>query len=250
MTTEVAPPDVILLRSPEDPDPYVQAFKEVGFRAVCKPVLDFDFPNKGPLRERLRTPDQYGGVVATSPRAGSALHRVFDHEGTTHTQWEGRPAYAVGPKTADEFRKLSFDVRAQRAGTAAELADQIAETEPEMPLLFLCGNRRRDDLPDGLREAGIPFEELVVYETRPRTNLSLPPPGDGTWLAFFSPSGLEAVQGGVGRSLAEYRCAAIGPTTATALEEAGLSPIAVATSPSPEGLVDAILGAGDRSRPN
>lgn len=250
MTTEVAPPDVILLRSCDNPDPYVRAFEEVGFRAVCKPVLDFEFPNTGPLRERLRTPDRYGGVVATSPRVGSALHRVFDDEGTTHTQWEGRPAYAVGPKTAEEFRKLSFDVRAQDAGTAADLANQIAETDPETPLLFLCGNRRRDDLPEGLRNAGISFEELVVYETQTRTDLSLPPPGDETWLAFFSPSGLEAVQRADTGPLAEYWRAAIGPTTASALEEAGLSPRAVATSPSPEGLVDAILGAEEGSTQN
>lgn len=243
MTTEVSPPDVILLRSPDDPDPYVRAFEEVGFRAVCKPVLTFDFPNEGPLRERLRTPERYGGVVGTSPRVGWALHRVFDDEGTTHTQWEGRPAYAVGPKTADEFRTLSFDVQIEDAGTAADLVDQIVDAEPETPLLFLCGNRRRDDLPDGLRDAGIPFEELVVYQTRARTDLSLPPPGDETWLAFFSPSGLEAVRRADTGPLDEYRCAAIGPTTASALEEEGLAAEAVASEPSPEGLVDAILGA-------
>jgi uroporphyrinogen-III synthase len=243
MTTEVSPPDVILLRSPEDPDPYVGAFEEVGFRAVCTPVLTFDFPNEGPLRERLRTPERYEGVVATSPRVGWALHRVFDDDGTTHTQWEGRPAYAVGPKTADELRALSFEVRGETAGTAADLADEIASADPETPLLFLCGNRRRDDLPDGLRSAGVAFEELVVYETRTRTDLSLPPPAEATWLAFFSPSGVEAVRGADTGPLEEYRCAAIGPTTASTLEEYGLTPAAVASSPTPQGLVDAILGA-------
>ena len=182
-------------------------------------------------------------MVGTSPRVGWALHRVFDDGGPTHTRWEGRPASAGGPKTADEFRTLSFDVQTDDAGTAADLVDQIADAEPETPLLFLCGNRRRDDLPDGLRDAGIPFEELVVYETRARSDLSLPPPGDETWLAFFSPSGLEAVRRADTGPLDEYRCAAIGPTTASALEEEGLTPEAVASEPSPEGLVDAILGA-------
>jgi uroporphyrinogen-III synthase len=249
MTTEVSPPDVILLRSAEDPDPYVAAFEEVGFRAVCTPVLTFNFPNEGPLRKRLRTPERYGGVVATSPRVGWALHRVFDDEGTTHNQWEGRTAYAVGPKTADEFRALSFEVQGETAGTAADLADQIASADPETPLLFLCGNRRRDDLPNGLRNAGVAFEELVVYETRTRTDLSLPPPAEATWLAFFSPSGVEAVQRADAGPLDEYRCAAIGPTTASALEESGLTPEAVASSPTPDALVDAILGAqqGDSS---
>lgn len=243
MSTEVSPPDVILLRSSEDPDPYVGAFEAVGIRAVCKPVLTFEFPNEEALRNRLRTPDRYGGLVATSPRVGWALHRVFDDEGTTHTQWEGRTAYAVGPKTADEFRALSFDVQAEEAGTAAELATEIADTNPQTPLLFLCGNRRMDALPNGLREAGIDFEELVVYETRARTDLSLPPPGEETWLSFFSPSGLEAVQQAEMGPLDEYRYAAIGPTTASALQETGITVEAVAESPTPEALVDAVLRA-------
>lgn len=243
MSTEVSPPDVILLRSPDDPDPYVSAFEEVGIRAVCKPVLSFDFPNQDELRDRLRTPDRYGGVVGTSPRVGWALHRIFDDEGTTHTLWEGRTAFAVGPKTADEFRALSFDVQGEVAGTAGELATRIAETDPQTPLLFLSGNRRRDALPDGLRAAGIDFEELVVYETRARRDLSLPPPDEETWLAFFSPSGLDAVQQADMGSLDAYRYAAIGPTTASALEEAGLVPEAIAESPMPEALVDAVLKA-------
>jgi uroporphyrinogen-III synthase len=243
MTTEVSPPDVILLRSPEDPDPYVRAFEEVGVRAVCKPVLAFDFPNEESLRTRLRSPDRYGGIVATSPRVGRALHRVFDDEGTVHTAWEGRPAYAVGPKTADELRELAFDVAGEDTGTAAALASRIAEDQPQEPLLFLSGNRRRDDLPDGLRAANIDFEELVVYETQARTDLSLPPPADESWLAFFSPSGLAAVQQATEGPLSSYRLAAIGPTTAASLEDAGLSPAAVADTPSPDGLVDAILSA-------
>jgi uroporphyrinogen-III synthase len=243
MSTEVSPPDVILLRSADDPDPYVRAFEDVGMRAVCKPVLSFDFPNEDELRDRLRTPDQYGGVVATSPRVGWALHRVFDDEGTTHTLWEGRTAFAVGPKTADELRVLSFDVQAEDAGTAAELATRIADTNPKTPLLFLSGNRRRDALPNGLQEAGIDFEELVVYETRARTELSLPPPDEETWLAFFSPSGLEAVQKANMGPREEYRYAAIGPTTASALEEVGLVPEAIAESPTPDALADAVLKA-------
>jgi uroporphyrinogen-III synthase len=180
---------------------------------------------------------------------GRALQRIFDDEGTTHAGWEGTTAYAVGPKTADELRALSFEVEGEEAGTAEALAADIVADAPEKPLLFLCGNRRRDALPDRLTAEGVAFEEVVAYETHPRTDLSLPPPGDDTWLAFFSPSGLEAAQRAeVDGSLADYHCAALGPTTAEALEQAGLTPAAVAPAPSPDGLVDAILGAAERLR--
>ncbi len=51
--------------------------------------------------------------------------------------------------------------------------------------------RRLPHLPDALREADIPFEELVVYHTSTAassTDISKPP----SWVVFFSPSGVAA----------------------------------------------------------
>lgn len=245
--TEVSPPDVILLRSPEDPDPYVDALADAGFRAVCRPVLDFHFPADGILHERLRSPAEYEGLIATSPRAARALRRVFDANGTLHAEWEGTPVYVVGPKTAERFRDLSFDVRGADTGNAEELVSVLADADPSSPLLFLSGDRRRDTLPEGLRAAGISFTEEVVYETRPRTDLTLPPSDGETWLVFFSPSGLEALRASGVEALAEYRIATIGPTTAAELQDDGVEVEAVADVPSAGGVADAVIGAFGRS---
>jgi uroporphyrinogen-III synthase len=241
--TEVSPPDVILLRSAEDPDPYVEALSDVGFRAVCRPVLEFHFPADEILKERLRHPADYGGLVATSPRAARALRRVFDTSGTLHAEWEGKPAYVVGPKTAERFRDLSFEVHGADTGNAEELVSLLTDTEPPSSLLFLAGNRRRDTLPDGLQAAGISFQEEIVYETRPRADLTLPPSDSETWLVFYSPSGLEALYASEVKNVAEYRLAAIGPTTAAELHDAGLEVDAVADVPTPRGVADAVVGA-------
>jgi len=248
MTERIAP-DVVLLRSAASPDPYVQAFARAGWRADCRPVLRFTFPADEALRDRLQARDDYDGLVATSPRAVRALRRVFDASGALHAAWEGSRAYAVGPKTADRLRALSFEVRGEEAGDAATLAEWIADTSPERPLLFLSGARRRDTLPDGLEAAGIPFEEEVVYETHTRTDLDLPGEASGTWLAFFSPSGVEAVRQADADALRRFRCAAIGPTTASALREAGESVDVVADSPSPDALVSAVVKAAS-TNPN
>ena len=241
--TEVSPPDVILLRTPEEPDPYVDALADAGFRAVCRSVLDFHFPADEILHDRLRDPAEYGGLIATSPRAARALRRVFDGSGTLHAEWEGTPAYIVGPKTAERFRELSFEVQGEDTGSAEELVSLLTEAAPSSPLLFLAGNRRRDTLPDGLRAAGISFEEEVVYETQPRTDLTLPPSDGETWLVFFSPSGLEALRASEVEGLSEYRIATIGPTTAAEIQEVGLEVAAVADVPSPGGVADAVIGA-------
>jgi len=247
--TERRPPDIVLLRSASSPDPYVQAFARAGWRAECRPVLRFTYPAEGALRERLGAAEQFGALVATSPRAVRAVRRVFDDAGALHAAWEGRTAYAVGPKTADRLRALSFEVRGEEAGDAEALAALIAEDALEAPLLFLSGSRRRDTLPDGLRSAGVPFEELVVYETHTRTNLTLPADAEGRWLAFFSPSGVEAVQAADTEALRRYRCAAIGPTTAAGLRSAGGAVEAVAEAPTPEALVQAVTRATDGEPP-
>lgn len=238
--SDVDAADVLLLRSGDDPDPYVQAFAEWGRQAACVPVLSFAFPYTDELITHLQRRDRYRALVATSPRAGVALRRALRRRDGVLTKWEGTPAYVVGPKTAKRLRSLGFDVRGEEAGSARALVNVIGESGPEGPLLFLSGNRRRDTVPDGLRAAGIPFEEQVVYETQTRTDIRLPDADKDRWIVFFSPSGVEAIQHSDAGSLAACRCAAIGPTTADALRSAGLSVEAVAGTPSPEGLVAAI----------
>lgn len=233
-------PDVILLRSADEPDRYLAAFDRAGLQAVCEPVLAFAFPDQAALRGRLERGDEYEALIATSPRAATALERLFaDHEGLAES-WKGRKAYAVGPKTAERLRAVGLEPRGHSAGDAEALASYIVDDAPAAHLLFLSGNRRRDTLPDGLRDGGVPFDELVVYETQPRTALTLPSPTETSWLAFFSPSGLEAVAQAESVDLSDYHIAAIGPTTGETLEDAGHSVDAVAAEPSPDGLVSAI----------
>ena len=242
-------PDAVLLRSPDDdgPDRYIAALGRAGLEAVCEPVLAFSFPRPAALRDRLASPDRYAGLIATSPRAATALARLASDQSPLLQAWGERPAYAVGPKTADQLRALGLHPRGAETGSAEALAAYIVDDAPAAPLLFLSGNRRRDTLPEALQRAGLPFDELVVYETHPRSDLDLPAANGSTWLVFFSPSGLEAVEAGEGADLEEYRVAAIGPTTGTALATAGFSVEAVAESPSPEGLVAALKTAGAAS---
>lgn len=239
-------PDVILLRSADEPDRYLAAFDRAGLRAVCEPVLTFAFPNPEELAGTLDRRNRYAALVATSPRVATALGRVFaEWEGLAEV-WQGAPAYAVGPKTADRLRGVGLQPRGEEAGNAAALARQIVDDAPSAPLLFLSGNRRRDTLPNRLRAGEVPFDEVVVYETRTRDALTLPPsgpPSGSIWLVFFSPSGRKAVEKAGSVDPGDYRVGAIGPTTSRALEEAGYAVEAVADEPSPEGLVAALRAA-------
>lgn len=232
--------DVILLRSADDPDPYLRAFAEVGLQAECQPVLAFDFPYQDQLREHLEEGDHYAALVATSPRVGRALDKLFQETPSLADVWKNRTAYVVGPKTAKALRAVGLQPRGAETGSADALADRIVEEKPKAPVLFLAGNRRRDTLPDRLHTEEVPFDELIVYETRIRSGLTLP---SATWLVFFSPSGGEAIEASDSVDPNPYRIAAIGPTTASALRDRGLAVEAVADTPSPEGLVSVLSTA-------
>ena len=234
-------PKVVLLRSADGPeDRYVRALEKRSLQATCVPVLAFRFPNQDALRSCLTDPSQYAGLILTSPRAVRALEGI-DLPKAVWDTWTDQPAYAVGPKTASAVRDIGFTPSGEGAGSASALESVIAKQKK--PYLFLCGNRRRDVLPDALQEAGTPFEELIVYETGLRTALDIPDAREGDWLAFFSPSGIEAVTQHAADKAKGYQVAAIGPTTASALRDGGWAVDAVAETPSPDALADAILEA-------
>lgn len=238
MDTGIDRRNVVLLRSAQYDDPYEAAFEAAGYRARCVPVLAFDMINREVLAERLAHPNRYAGLIVTSPRAVDALDEVLCWLPQQVSRWEARPAYAVGPRTADELRTLGFEPQGEESGDAEGLAAYVARCTFDRPLLFLSGNRRLDTLPTLLDRLGIAIEELCVYETRLRADLDLGDEPAG-WIVFFSPSGVEAFVG-ADLQAPDAGFAAIGPTTAAAVDDAGLSVAAVAETPSPDALVEAI----------
>lgn len=233
-----ARPRVLLLRSAREPDPYVAALEEAGFTARCVPVLTFERANRGALIERLQRPAAYAGLVLTSPRAAQAL------DGLDLEAWQSVPTFVVGPATAEAAAQLGLSPVGDEAGHADALADRIVQRSLDRPLLFLCGDRRLDTLPDRLQAAGVALEEVVVYRTVGDAGAFVHAMEERPdWLVFFSPSGVEAADVLAGPSWNRIPKAAIGPTTAEALREAGYAPAAVAAAPTPAALAAALLHA-------
>jgi hypothetical protein len=122
------------------------------------------------------------------------------------------PLYVVGEGTL-AVSPIQFSTVVQGSGTAVSLAElvvrnsKVAAGSPLKPLLFLCGNLRRDDLPTILRENAVPFDELEVYETSnedcnatavsatttPESSTNRAPQ-EPCWVVFFSPSGVDSVR--------------------------------------------------------
>ncbi|WP_243663896.1 uroporphyrinogen-III synthase, partial [Rhodothermus marinus] len=100
--------------------------------------------------------------------------------------------------------------------------------------------RTADAAPRGRFAAG----RAGLYDTRP----SVPelPAEAPDWVVFFSPSGLEAARR-LPIAREQVRVAAIGPTTAAALQQEGWEVAAVARTPTPEGLLAALQEATNPS---
>lgn len=234
---------VVLFRSGDESDPYEEALADAGYRGISVPVLEFEFVHSKELREVLEHPRNYDGMIFTSPRAVDAVASAMSWLPTENVIWHTKSIFAVGPKTAAELRKIGFEPTGDGSGSADMLSEHIAACTFKRSLLFLCGNRRRDELPDKLREAAIDFEELCVYHSHRKESLDLTAYAEPAWLVFFSPSGVQAVRGDGRLDLNSVRIAAIGETTGEALKQDGLRVEAIARSPTPDALTEALAAA-------
>tara|TARA_B110000003_G_scaffold113822_1_gene116490 strand:- start:19377 stop:20024 length:648 start_codon:yes stop_codon:yes gene_type:complete len=118
--------------------------------------------------------------------------------------------YTVGQRTASHFKDAIFP----EINTALELA-KLIERNNEKKVVFFCGNKRRDDLPNYLNSIKIEVKEVVVYDTEiidKNVNLL-----DYDALAFMSPSSVNAMANKNG--FGNLPCFAIGKTTGEALNQ-------------------------------
>ena len=122
---------------------------------------------------------------------------------------------------------------------AASLADELLpRIDKDAPVVFFCGNRRLDILPQRFKDAGIKLEEIEVYKTdyTPETI------GDKNVSAvlFFSTSAVDSFFS-VNTLSAETICFAIGNTTAAALKEKVQNKIVICDQPGKKELTELVI---------
>ena len=116
-------------------------------------------------------------------------------------------------------------------------------------IIHWCGNRRRDELGDQLKEAGFRYFDFEVYQTE-LNNIRIPEVKTDAIL-FYSPSAVEAFRrsGGFDRNLPEL--IAIGSTTGEALSLESGKHVHIPSEPSTEALLELaaeILGTKANSK--
>ncbi len=207
------------------------------------PLMTFAPPlDWRPVDAAVRALASYGAIAFTSPRSARTFAERVKELGVS----PGTTAWAAGAGTAQALGEVLGPVRRpdERAvgerGAAAALAAALLAAGLQGPVLFPCGDIRRDELPARLRDGGIAVDEVVCYRSvlagerearlaAERAQIVLvASPSVADLLARACPPGVRPA------------LLAVGPTTAAAARASGWAPASVAARPTTDGLVGAV----------
>lgn len=227
---------VVVTRAPEQAQEFVKRLEEMGAEVLLCPVVTFSDPDDfGPLDGALRGLENFDWILFTSANAVRFLCKRCRALGVDCRGLQTpRPMVAsVGPATAHVAREegLRVDhVPSRHSGKA--LAEELWGAVTGRKVLLPRSARAGGELPTALRSAGAEVVEVIAYRTAgPSPSgsdvLECIRTGKVDVVTFASPSAFhnfaEAVGADVLRELAAHATlAAIGPTTAGAIREAGL----------------------------
>lgn len=140
-------------------------------------------------------------------------------------------AYCVGEKTAALVTAQGIPV-VEMTHYGAQLAQRLVEKHPEKTFLFLCSNKRRDDIPDLLTKHKVAYKEQIAYQNTPNP---LTFAADYKGILFFSPSGVQSFMSNnrIGNSVA----ICIGTTTAAEAKKHSKN-IIISNNPTVESVLE------------
>jgi uroporphyrinogen-III synthase len=212
------------------------------------PLMNFAPPaDWSPLDSALDSLDSYAAVAFTSPRAAAAVvDRMAGRQGQRLRSQNPPAAWAGGQATSaalgDSLGQVRTPTEADAAalGAAEALARAMLQAGVGGPVLFPCGDSRRDELPDRLRSHGIAVEEVVCYRSvLASESAAQAAAARGTVLVVASPTVADLLVRACPPN-ARPDLLAVGPTTAASARASGWSPVAVAAKPSVDALAAAV----------
>ncbi|KAJ1557932.1 hypothetical protein HK096_004523 [Nowakowskiella sp. JEL0078] len=260
-------------------DPYAEIFAD--YSPVFVPVLEHHTINERVLASHLLTElFNIRALILTSQRAIETLKislKIIESEKglivlqQTLDYLKQKPSYVIGPASKKAILDLGLNPVGSETGHSSLLAELIVSeyisnefkfpSEIQSHILYLVGDKRRDLIPDQLRNNDILYKEILVYETKSSRvfesdleavlkNFSLDTESQESnnskysdiWVVFFSPSGINAALPTLQKKdwFPRAKIAAIGPTTGNKLRSINYHVEAEAENPSPMSLFQAM----------
>ena len=234
------PPTVVITASSGTLPGLLEALRQVPVPAEEYPLMSFAPPRDWrPLDQALERIARFDAIAFTSPRAP----RAFAERRGERAAPALPPVWAAGAATVAALAGLVSEAHTPSAkavgerGAAAALAAAMLEGGVRGPVLFPCGEIRREELTTRLRHEGVEVEEVVCY----RSVLA----GESAARSAAERAGILIVASPTVADLLARACPpgarptllAVGPTTAASARASGWPPDAVAARPTVEALV-------------
>jgi uroporphyrinogen III methyltransferase / synthase len=228
---------IVVTRAAEQAGELVHRLSESGARVLSVPMVRFLEPeDPSDLDRALADLGRFDWLIFTSANAVRFFTDRCRIRGCGPLPSDLRIA-AVGPATLRALEAEGLDVSLMpRQSSGAALAAEFAGSSSGKRLLVPQSDRAADELPSALRRAGAMVTAVVAYrtagpETLDAAALAALREGEADAVTFFSPSAFHQFMRVLGdeavcRMCAHTAFAAVGPTTAAAIREAGV-PVAV-----------------------
>jgi uroporphyrinogen III methyltransferase/synthase len=257
---------IIVTRARRQSSELADRLAELGAEVLDAPAIEIaPVEDASAIDACLNRLGEYDLVAFTSANGVDAFAEHCRRLGVDGRALASAKVAAIGPATADELGKLflkpdvvpeTFTAEALGAALAGWLGGQgqgqAAQRSRPARVLLPRADIATDTLPALLRQAGAQVDEVAFYRTLCPDSLPIEAAQairawSVDWIAFASSSCVTNFLALLKKSrltLPEAtRLAAIGPVTAQAIRQAGLTPHAIANPHTIPGLVDAILQA-------
>jgi uroporphyrinogen III methyltransferase/synthase len=246
---------VLVTRSAEQAPELARALSSAGAEPVVIPLIELRAaPDPTALDMALARLDQYDALIFTSANAVRFTAERADARGIAPSR--ARAVVCVGSRTAEAAVAAGFSVDYTPAHRydARGVLEEITRVLPPRGRRFLLPRSELADerLPRGLGDAGAAVDAPVAYrnvaaEVDVEALRAALVAGQLDVLSFASPSAVrrfrELLDDASLARAAHCLVAAIGPTTAQALHEAGLPAQVIASRSGVAGLVEAIAAS-------
>jgi uroporphyrinogen-III synthase len=246
--------EILVTRPAGRGDRIARHLESLGARVHLRATIAFEPPaDLEPARAAIRRIGSYDFVVFTSGTGARAFTTMLG--GDPRKLGSRHRIAAVGPATARALEAFGLEVHVVTPeGRSEDLAALLATMSPERRRILLVRPEvGREFLQESLRSAGATVDAVAFYRT-------VAAPGAGEVAAdvtsgrfdavvLTSPSSLErlletaADRPALHGALEHTKLVAIGRYTASAIEDAGLTPHAIAERPTEQGIAKALLQA-------
>lgn len=238
-------PTVVLTTAPGSLAGLADRLRSEGLVVRDAPLLAFGPPaDWAPVDQAIFRLPEFRAVAVTSPRAAEAFAaRLAGHRVNPPP---GQEAWAPGAATAEPLRGLFDSVRVPSslvtmdAGAGSILGSAMLSAHVGSPVLFPCGDTRRDELPAVLRTGGVAVEEVICYRSLLAPDEEARRAIAGADVVLVASPRVATLAAKVVPRDERPALVAIGPTTAGAARAAGWAPAGVARRPTVEAVFERI----------